>query len=319
MEENNRRKIGSGAVETETKMSFAENLCYYSIILIIKMVAALPFGLIYLLSDALYYPFYYLVRYRRRIVRSNLTKAFPDYDSSRIVAIEKRFYHFFIDMALESCKLASISPEEAKRRMQFPNFDFINGKMVDNRPVSVFMGHYCNWEWMSLTGLWIHESAIVAQIYHRLRNKAMDKMMMRLRERMGNVCVEMRKTVRFMNDFSQTGRCCAIGFIADQSPRKREVKHFLRFLHQDIPVLTGTEKATKHYGYDAVYASIKRISRGYYECRFLPLHDNPQELPDFELTALYYKRLEQDIMEAPEYYLWTHNRFKHALCADGAR
>ncbi len=122
----------------------------------------------------------------------------------------------------------------------------------------------------------------------------------------------MHRTVRFVAEESKGPKPLIIGFIADQSPRKREAKHFLDFLNHRVPVLTGTEKITKHYGYEAMFIRMKRVGRGYYECEFMPLHDDPKSLPDFELTAIYYRRLEQEIRQQPELYLWSHNRFKYA-------
>ncbi len=288
-------------------------LYYYILLSLVKILSYIPFRALYVLSDILFFPFYFIIRYRRKIVRKNLTESFPDKSIDEIIRIEKRFYHFFIDMALESCKLISITPEELKRRMKFTNIEVANDILSGGKSVSVFLGHYGNWEWISSIGLWLYKDAVVAQIYHKLRNKSMDKIMRKLRERMGNSSVEMHKTVRFLANTATDNRPYLIGFIADQSPKRREVKHFIQFLNHNIPVLTGTEKATKHFGYNAVFLSIKRVRRGYYECELETLHANSQSLPDFELTSLYFRRLENEILQHPELYLWTHNRFKYAI------
>lgn len=280
---------------------------------LVKLLSYMPFGMLYALSDILFCPFYFIIRYRRKIVRKNLTESFPDKGIEEIIRIEKRFYHFFIDMALESCKLISITPEEISRRMRFTNIETANEMLAEGKSISLFLGHYGNWEWITSMGLWLHKDAVAAQIYRKLRNKSMDRIMKRLRERMGNRCVEMRKTARFMANATTDNRPYIIGFIADQSPKRREVKHFVPFLNHQTPVLTGTEKATKHYGYQALFISMKRVRRGYYECELTPLHDHPESLPDFELTHLYFQRLEHEILQHPELYLWTHNRFKYAI------
>ena len=301
--------------DAKTFMS-SDMLHYYIVHSLIKVLSYIPFKVLYVLSDILFYPFYFVVRYRRKIVRKNLTESFPEKGIDEIVRIEKKFYHFFIDMALESCKMASISPEEIKQRMQFTNMERVNEMLAEGKSISVFLGHYGNWEWLTTIGLWLHEDAVVAQIYRKLRNESMDKIMKSMRERMGNKCVEMRTTVRFMANLATDNRAHMIGFIADQSPKRREVKYYTRFLNHNIPVLIGTEKATKHFGYDALFASVRRVKRGYYECEFTPLHDNPKLLPDFELTDLYFQRLENEIRQRPELYLWTHNRFKYAMSSD---
>ena len=278
----------------------------------LKLLSYIPFRMLYILSDGLFYPLYYLVRYRRRIVRKNLTESFPEKSLPEIRQIEKKFYHFFIDMMLESCKLASISSQELKHRMQFTNTEAVNSMLRQGKSISIYIGHYGNWEWVSSMPLWLEKSAIGIQIYHKLRNKNMERLMLHIRERMGGICVEMYKTARYITELATHHKVCIIGFIADQSPKKREVHHFLPFLHHKTPVLTGSEKITKHYGFESFYLNVKRIRRGYYEAAFIRLHDHPQSLPDFELTALYFQQLEQTILQQPELYLWTHKRFKHA-------
>lgn len=289
-----------------------ENIVYYCLFFIVKLVSLLPFKALYALSDVCYYPLYYVVRYRRGIVRRNLTTSFPDKPAGEIVSIEKKFYRFFMDVVLESAKLISASDDEIKRHMQFPNIDMVNQLLSSGKSVAAFLGHYGNWEWLSTTSLHTVEGAEIVLIYHRLRNKAMDRIIRKMREHTGSVCVNMHQTVRYMAEAKAQGKTCMIGFIADQSPKKRESKHFLRFLNHNVPVLTGTEKTTKHYHYAPLFASVKRVSRGCYTCTFHSLHDAPEQLPDFELTSIYYKRLEKEITESPELYLWTHNRFKHA-------
>lgn len=287
-------------------------MLYHLLLFLLKLLSYIPFRMLYILSDGLFYPFYYLVRYRRKIVRRNLTESFPEKSLPEIKQIEKKFYHFFIDMIFECCKLATISPKDIKRHMQFKNVEAVNELVRQKKSVSIFIGHYGNWEWISSMPLWLEKDMTGLQIYHKLRNKNMERLMMLVRERMGATCIEMRKTARHITELALRQEVCVIGFIADQSPKKQESRNFLPFLHHKTPVLTGTEKITKHYGFEAFYLDVKRIKRGYYEAEFSRLHENPQSLPDFELTALYFQRLEQTILQQPELYLWTHNRFKHA-------
>ena len=288
---------------------------YHLLFFVFKLVSYIPFRLLYVLSDILFYPLYYVVRYRRKIVRKNLTESFPEKSPAEIKRIERKFYRFFVDIALESCKLLSISPDEMKRRVRFVNIDEVNAVLREGKSISAFLGHYGNWEWLSSVGLWLTGNARCAQIYHKLRNRTMDRLILRWRERFGDECVDMRHTARFIASESKGPKPMIIGFIADQSPRKRDTKLVLDFLNHRVPVLTGTEKITKHYGYEAMFVGVRRVGRGYYECEFSTLHDDPKSLPDFELTELYYQRLEQEIRQQPELYLWSHNRFKHAKSA----
>ncbi len=285
----------------------------YLISFLMKILSSIPFGILYILSDGIYYLLYYVVRYRRRIVRKNLVESFPEKSEQEIVVIEKKFYHFFTDNILESLKMTTISPKEISRRMKFKNLEAVNSVMKNGKFIALYMGHYGNWEWVSSLPLHMENGAIGVQIYHELRNKNMNKLVLRNRGRMGAINVEMRQTVRYIKEMVSSNKIGAVGFIADQSPKKREVRHFLPFLHHNIPVLTGTEKIIKHFGFEAWFLDVKRVKRGYYEAEFVKMHDDPQSLPDFELTALYYKMLEEMIKSRPELYLWSHNRFKHAI------
>lgn len=291
-------------------------MMYYLLSFLLKLLSCIPFKVMYVLSDGLFYLLYYVIRYRRPIVRKNLTESFPEKSEQEILQIEKNFYRYFTDQVLESCKMTTISPEEVSRRMKFTNVEEADAVLKSGKSIALYIGHYGNWEWVSSIPLWLGKEVRAVQIYHKLRNESMDKLMLQIRERMGAVSVEMRKTARYITEMANSKQVSIVGFIADQSPRKKEVRHFLPFLHHKTPVLTGTEKIIKHYDFEAWFLNMKRVKRGYYEAELVRFHENPKELPDFELTAIYYQMLEQMIQNRPELYLWTHNRFKHAMKLD---
>lgn len=287
-------------------------MIYHLLSFFLKFLSYTPFCVLYVLSDCLFYLLYYVVRYRRRIVRKNLTESFPEKSEQEIIQIEKKFYQYFTDQVLESCKMATISSEEMSKRMKFTNIEDVNAVLRSGKTISLYMGHYGNWEWVSSIPLCLEPNVLAVQIYHKLRNENMDRLLLYQRERMGAISVEMRKTARYITQLKTANKVSIIGFIADQSPRKRDARHFIPFLNHQTPVLTGTEKIIKHYGFEAWFLDMKRVKRGFYEARLIRMHDAPQSLPDFELTTIYYQMLEQMIKERPELYLWTHNRFKHA-------
>ena len=287
-------------------------MTYHLLRFFFKLMSRLPFSVLYVMSGGIYVLLYHVARYRRKIVRKNLTECFPEKDLREIRDIEKKSYRFFSDNIVESFKMSSMSPEEMGRRMRFTNVEEVNSVLRSGRSVALYLGHYGNWEWISSMPLHLEKSAVAAQIYHKLRNKAMDRIMLEHRGAHGAVNVDMYRTARYITELSADKRTSIIGFIADQSPKKREVRHFLQFLHHRTPVLTGTEKITKHYGFDPWFVRIRKVRRGYYEAEFVHMHDDPKSVPDFELTRIYYEMLEQAIREKPELYLWTHKRFKHA-------
>ena len=210
-------------------------MIYHLLRFFLKLLSYIPFRALYVLSDGLFYPLYYLVRYRRKIVRRNLTESFPEMGAAGIRSVEKKFYRFFADMILESCKLASMPQEEIMRRMKFKNVEAVNGLLRQGKSVAVYLGHYGNWEWVSSMPLWLEKDTVGAQIYHKLRNNDMDRLMLYIRGRMGAVSVDMHKTARYATELAAKRQVCVIGFIADQSPRLRESRHFLHFLHSYYP------------------------------------------------------------------------------------
>lgn len=285
---------------------------YYILLFFLKLVSYTPFWLLYAISDLLYYPLYYVVRYRRKVVRRNLTESFPKKSLDEIKQIEKKFYHHFVDMAFESCKLSTISIEEIRRRAVFKNVEAVDAIHAQGQSTAVMIGHYGNWEWITSLRSWLTADVHTVQIYHKLSNDAMERLMLELRERLGNKCVLRHDTVRYMVNAADMGQPLCVGYLSDQSPKRRESKYFLPFLNHNVPVLTGTEKLIKHFGHAPFYLTCKRIKRGYFEYEFVPLCSDAKSLPDFELTRLYFERLEQEIKQQPELYLWTHNRFKYA-------
>lgn len=291
-------------------------MTYHLLSFLIRLISYIPFRILYVMSDAAGFILYHLIRYRRKIVRRNLIESFPDKSLKEIKYIEKNFYRFFADNIFETCKLATMSVGETSRRMKFTNIDTIDERLRQGHSVALYLGHYANWEWVSSIPVHLKSEAVSAQIYHKLRNANFDRLMLGIRERLGARCVEMRHTARYITNLANDGKVGIVGFITDQSPRKREVRHFTQFLHHRTPILVGTEKIVKRYGFDAWFVRTKRVKRGYYEAEFIRMHDDPKSLPDFELTGIYYRLLEQTIRCQPELYLWTHNRFKHAERSD---
>ena len=287
-------------------------MIYHLLSFFLKFLSYTPFCVLYVLSDCLFYLLYYVVRYRRRIVRKNLTESFPEKSEQEIIQIEKKFYQYFVDLLLESCKMATISPAEMSRRMKFTNIEEVNAVLRNGKTISLYMGHYGNWEWVSSIPLCLEKDVKAVQIYHKLSCENMDRLMLNIRGRMGAISVEMRKTARYITEQVTNHKVCIIGFIADQAPKRKDTRYFLPFLNHDTPVLTGTEKIIKHYDFEAWFLKMKRIKRGYYEAELIRLSDETQFLPDYELTDMYFQQLEQMIKECPELYLWSHNRFRSA-------
>ena len=288
---------------------------YYLVFSLWYLLSLLPLQLLYWISDLLFYPLYYLVGYRRDVVRANLSGSFPEKDEKEIIAIEKKFYHFFCDYIVETIKQFSISKKEMTHRMTFSGLDEMIEQMEkQNKNFSfVYLGHYCNWEWVASMPYWVHNDTLCAQIYHPLRNKAFDKLFLRLRNQFGGESIPMKETLRRIIELRRAKQKTVIGFISDQTPKWNSIHHWCDFLHRETPVFIGTEKIGKQVDALIYYAHVTRPKRGYYHCEFRPLYEDERDIkkiPDFELTDRYTALLEKMIQDCPAYWLWTHKRWK---------
>ncbi len=282
---------------------------YYCVFIPLYLLSFLPLRVHYCISTCLYYFLRYIVRYRRQVVRHNLTTSFPDKSKEELMDIEEKFYRFFCDYLVESVKLLTISPKELKRRLVFKGTELVNQCIEGGQSCAVYLGHYGNWEWITSLPLWVTPKALCGQIYHPIEAKAFDRLFLRLRQRLGATCIPMQDTLRKILEFRQQGQPVVIGYISDQKPIWVNIHHWVDFLHHDTPVLTGTERIAHKVNHAVFYLDVRLLGRGYYEAEFKLITREPQKMKEFELTNIYYQMLEKSIQRAPSYWLWSHNRW----------
>lgn len=273
----------------------------------LHLLSYLPLWLLFGLSNFLYYPIYYIFKYRRKIVRKNLLNSFPEKPLSEIIRIEKRFYQFFTDLMVEILKLSSISEKNLLKRVKMNRFDLVEAYFKKGESALACSGHYGNWE-MAMIAAGIQFSATAHVIYKPIRNKSFESWFNKLRTRFGNVLVPMRQTLRQV--VAVRNEISLFCFASDQSPSRSEVQHRLNFMHQSTAVLLGLEKIAKQTNRPVFYFDIRRVKRGYYEIDCIPLCLNPSTSEEYEITTLFFENLEKSIEKAPEYWLWSHNRWK---------
>ena len=283
---------------------------YYIIYPLWYMLSLLPLRVLYIGSDLLEPLLYFILRYRRKVVHKNLTESFPEKNQEEISQIERAFYHFFCDYLVESIKLMTLSKEEVMRRMTFKGTELIDDAIERGQSCAVYLGHYCNWEWVTSLPYWLTPNVKCGQIYHPIENAEFDRLFLKIRQRMGAVCIPMNDTLREILRYRSEHQPIVIGYISDQVPHWRNIHHWCDFLHHDTPVLTGTERIVRKLGHSVFYLDIHRIRRGYYEASFKPITYKPTELPEYEITTRYFQMLEESIRKDPAYWLWSHNRWK---------
>ena len=284
-------------------------LLYVLLFSIWYLLSLLPMRVLYVISGGLYLLLYRIVGYRRKVVKKNLTGSFPEKSEEKLRKIEQGFYHFFCDYLVETVKLMTISQEEMKRRIKFRGAELIDEIIGSGQSVTLYVGHYCNWEWASSIPLWINPSTWGGQVYHPLENKVFDKLFLTIRERMGAHCIAMQDTLREIMKHKRENQPIVMGYISDQKPLWVNIHHWVNFLHHDTPVLTGTERIARKMNHAVLYVDIQRVRRGYYEAEFKCITREPQKLKEYELTDIYFEMLEKSIRRAPEFWLWSHNRW----------
>jgi len=288
-------------------------ITYYIIGGIWWLLSLLPLKILYLFSDMLYVLVHHVIGYRKKIVRKNLTNSFPEKSLDEIKQIEKGFYHFFCDYIVETIKQFSISKEEMKKRMVISGVEEMKDRMEkENKTFCfIYLGHFCNWEWIASLPYWVPNDILCAQIYHPLYNKAFDKLFLRIRNKFGGECIPMKETLRRIIELRRAKQKTIIGFISDQAPKWNSIHHFVDFLNQETPVFIGTEKIAKQVDALVYYGDVRRVKRGFYTCEFKPMTEKPvKEIPDWELTDAYAHLLEEMISRHPDFWLWSHNRWK---------
>lgn len=287
---------------------------------LLRLISRLPLGVLYVLADLCFPVLYYVARYRRKVVTENLNNAFPELSPRERHKIRRRFYRWFCDYVVETLKLLSISRQEMMRRMVIEGVDEMERSLETKPFVFIFLGHYCNWEWVSSIPLWYQkEDSHGAQLYRPLKNKAFDGLFLEMRSRFGSENISKYEALRHILQLRRDGKKTCIGFISDQTPGWNSIHDWVDFLHQDTPVFTGTERIAKKVDAAIFFADIRRVRRGYYHLVLRRMTDEPKDFPDYALTEQYMRELEQIIRRQPHLWLWSHRRWKHRRAADGSR
>lgn len=284
-------------------------LAYIILYPLLWLISILPFRLLYAVSDGVYVLIYYIIGYRKKVVASNLRLAFPEKTDKELALIRKKFYHHLCDMILESIKSITISEAEIKKRYRFTNLEEIHKLEKDNKSVILLMGHYASWEWVFI--LQAHVNYRGYAVYKQLSNKYFDALVKRIRAKYNSHLITTKETVPTLLRAKVNKELTLNGFVFDQSPRADKALHWQNFMGVKAPVHVGAEVLAKRLDMATVFLKVKKIKRGYYEATFIDIIKNTKALENYSITDAALKRVEEQIYEAPEYYLWTHKRWKH--------
>ena len=262
------------------------------------------------IADVLSFLLNRVLRYRRKMIDRYLERIFTNKTPEERKAIRNQFYQNLGDIIVETLKSISLSPASIQERFKVVNISALTQYEKKGQTAFIVCGHYSNWEWMASLGLQF-EQAEPYLIYAPLRNPYFDKFIQRIRRKYRVLLLSRHKTVETLHREEQNGIVGVYGFAMDQSPRIKSKSYWRRFLGIRVPVFTGAERLAKQYNIPLVYASIKRLKRGYYEVCFEVLEENPARTEAHAVTDRFYEKLEAQIRQDPSQYLWSHRRFKH--------
>ncbi|UPT69774.1 MAG: lysophospholipid acyltransferase family protein [Flavobacterium sp. JAD_PAG50586_2] len=276
---------------------------------IIWLISILPFPLLYLFSDFVCFLVYNVFGYRKKVVRENIAMALPYLSEKERLAVERKFYHHMCDMFLEMVKTMSISQQEMEKRFRFTNLDLYRDLEKQGKSIALLCAHYASYEWA--VSMNYHITFEGYGIYKKINNKYFDKLIKDIRSKFKATLLSTRETIPTIEHNAKINHLGVYGFASDQSPQATRATHWSEFMGIEVPVHTGAEMLAKRFDMNVIFLKNKKVKRGYYEATFELMAENPKEVPDYEISDDFLRRVEKQIHEAPEFYLWTHKRWKH--------
>ena len=284
-------------------------LLYIIVYPILWFISILPFRLLYFFSDCVFVVIYHIIGYRKKTVQENLQLALPYLSINERLLIEKKSYRHLCDMFLEMIKTMTISREEMEKRFKFTNIDLYRDFEKKEKSIAIMVAHYASYEWVISMNQHIAFEGYA--IYKRLNNRYFDKLVRDIRSKFKATLITTKETAPAIEQNYINKKLGVYGFASDQSPIIHAAFHWNKFMGIEVPVHTGAEMLSKKFDMNILFLRTKKIKRGHYEASFEILSENPKEIPDYQITDDFISRVEKQIYEAPEFYLWTHNRWKH--------
>ncbi len=278
---------------------------------LIWLLSILPMRVLYFISDGIYLLLYYVIGYRKKVVRNNLILAFPEKSNEERLYIEKKSFQHFVDIFVEIIKTFTISEKEISKRFVFKNLEIVNDFYNSNKSLIIMAMHYANWEWvisLSLRDLVSHQGYVA---YRKIGNKYFNNKIKASRSKFGGIMIPTSESLDLIQKNDVNNKLSIYGLLSDQSPILSKTHYWSDFMGVHVPIHTGAEMLANKYNYPVLYLHTERVKRGYYESTVEVLAEHPREFKDNEITDIFLQKIEKQIRKKPEYYFWTHNRFKH--------
>lgn len=272
-------------------------------------ISILPFKILYFLSDLVYFFVYYVIGYRKKVVKENLALALPHLSDKERLVIEKKSYRHLCDIFLEMAKTMTISKEEMAKRFYITNPEIFREFEAENKSMILMASHYASWEWLLTMSTQTTLKGV--GVYKKISNKYFDQLIRDIRSKFESELVVTRETIPYIAKKQRQKIACVYGLASDQSPKKDRITYWCDFMGVEAPIHTGPEMIAKKYNIEVIFVKVSRAKRGFYEAQFIPLSKKPKETTEFQITQDFVRLVEKQILEAPEFYFWTHKRWKH--------
>lgn len=277
--------------------------------MLLKAIALLPFGVLYTLSDFLFFLNKYVFKYRSAVVAENLAFAFPEKTEEERAEIREKFYHHFFDFSLESVKLYGLSAEEMEKRVSFSGVENWDHITSERNGSIVLAGHYNNWEWTTFVQSKMTNPILM--VYNPPRdNKPMEDFLKKMRGKWGGMVLRTGWAARTTIRMQRSEEPAALWLGADQTALATS-PHWTIFLNREAAFFSGPIRIAKKTNHPVFFQYIKKVGRGKYHADFSLLIEEPAKVDEADILRAYVNKLEEHIKEVPEYYLWSHRRWKH--------
>ena len=296
-----------------TKLTLIQRIGLESLWLGARVFAVMPYWFkYYVVENLLFVLLYYCLRYRMKVVKTNLRNSFPEKDERELAVIRRRFYYTLAEIFVDTINLADLTPEKGRSLLTVKGLEE-QKERVGGRDWIAMTAHFGCWEYCSFWGLY-DPTQIVVAVYHPLRSKIVEALYQRLRNGDYATTVSMKESLRFYlrnREKGIDGKNLAMGLIADQNPPRRPDSRWFRFLNQDTIFFDGGEKLALRCQLPVYFVKMERLRQGRYEMSFEQIYDGKEEVAEYEITERYVRMLEAEIRRRPELWMWSHRRWKH--------
>ena len=272
------------------------------------VISILPHRLFYGFSDIAFFFVYHVFGYRRKVVQNNLNLVFPNKPEEEINRIEKEFYKHLCDTFLEMVKTMNLSKKAVAKKYRVVNPEVLL-EIEKERSIIILCAHYANWEWNVSINNYVNSKGYA--VYQQVNNSYFDKFIRKTRARWNTTLITQGQTAKTVIQNFRNNVRATYGMVSDQSPQAHRAHYWTNFMGIKVPIFSGGEALARKTGLATVFLKVSKVKRGHYKAELIPIALNGKETKENEITNKFLQLTEAQIREKPEYYLWTHKRWKH--------